>query len=149
MKRNWILLAALAAFFVGRHIFRKQETIRSLNVNVSKIDFNKKNMALVVFVRIINPGNAPVQVNAIVGDIIWKDTYGAVLDYRQPVTIDPLGERTIQIPIKMNVNFVTLLTDLVMGKTKGMLTGKFEIKGSVNAEGFVVPLIYSQEIKLM
>jgi hypothetical protein len=150
MKNKFGLLAiAAAVFLAGRQIFRKQETIRALNVNISKIDFNKKDLTFVVFVRIINPGNAPIRVNAVVGDIIWKDVYGAVLDYRNPVTIDPLGERTLQIPIKMNVNLVQLIQDLMMGKTKGLLTGKFEIKGSVNAEGFVVPLVYSQEVKIM
>ena len=138
----------VVAFLIARAVVNKSQAVKSLNVNISKIDFNKKDLTFVVFVRLINPGNAPIRINAIVGDIIWKGTYGAVLDYRTPIELKALEERTIQIPIKMNADLYTLILDLVMGKTKGMLTGLFEIKGNVNAEGLVVPFTYSKEIKV-
>jgi hypothetical protein len=138
----------VVAFLIARAVVNKSQAVKSLNVNISKIDFNKKDLTFVVFVRLINPGNAPIRINAIVGDIIWKGTYGAVLDYRTPIELKALEERTIQIPIKMNADLYTLILDLVMGKTKGMLTGLFEIKGNVNAEGLVVPFVYSKEIKI-
>lgn len=138
----------VVAFLIARAVVNKQQAVKSLNVNISKIDFNKKDLTFVVFVRLINPGNAPIRINAIVGDIIWKGTYGAVMDYRTPIELKSLEERTIQIPIKMNADLYTLILDLIMGKTKGMLTGLFEIKGNVNAEGLVVPFTYSKEIKI-
>ena len=138
----------VVAFLIARAVVNKQQAVKSLNVNISKIDFNKKDLTFVVFVRLINPGNAPIRINAVVGDIIWKGTYGAVLDYRTPIELKSLEERTIQIPIKMNADLYTLILDLIMGKTKGMLTGLFEIKGNVNAEGLVVPFTYSKEIKI-
>jgi LEA14-like dessication related protein len=138
----------VVAFLIARAVVNKQQAVKSLNVNISKIDFNKKDLTFVVFVRLINPGNAPIRINAIVGDIIWKGTYGAVMDYRTPIELKSLEERTIQIPIKMNADLYTLILDLIMGKTKGMLTGLFEIKGNVNAEGLVVPFVYSKEIKV-
>jgi LEA14-like dessication related protein len=138
----------VVAFLIARAVVNKQQAVKSLNVNISKIDFNKKDLTFVVFVRLINPGNAPIRINAIVGDIIWKGTYGAVMDYRTPIELKSLEERTIQIPIKMNADLYTLILDLIMGKTKGMLTGLFEIKGNVNAEGLVVPFTYSKEIKV-
>ena len=138
----------VVAFLIARAVVNKQQAVKSLNVNISKIDFNKKDLTFVVFVRLINPGNAPIRINAIVGDIIWKGTYGAVMDYRTPIELKSLEERTIQIPIKMNADLYTLILDLIMGKTKGMLTGLFEIKGNVNAEGLVVPFVYSKEIKI-
>jgi hypothetical protein len=138
----------VVAFLIARAVVNKSQAVKSLNVNITKIDFNKKDLTFVVFVRLINPGNAPIRISAIVGDIIWKGTYGAVLDYRTPIELKALEERTIQIPIKMNADLYTLILDLVMGKTKGMLTGLFEIKGNVNAEGLVTPFNYSKEIKI-
>ena len=150
MKKNWTyyILGGLGLFAIGRFIINKKQAIKSLNVNISKIDFNKKDLTFVVFVRIINPGNAPLTINAIVGDVIWKGTYGAVLDYRTPITLKALEERTIQVPVKMNADLYTLILDLIMGKGKGILTGLFEIKGNVNAEGLVFPFEYKKEIKV-
>ena len=150
MNKNWTyyILGGLGLYAISRFVINKKQAIRSLNVNVSKIDFNKKDLTFVVFVRIINPGNATMNINAIVGDIIWKGTYGAVMDYRTPIEIKPLEERTIQVPIKMNADLYSLIFDLIMGKGKGILTGLFEIKGNVNAEGLVFPFEYKKEIKV-
>jgi LEA14-like dessication related protein len=149
MKRNQNLyLIGGAVLVLGAIVLRKSTAVKSLNVNVTKIDFNKKDRTFVVFVRLINPANAQITINSIVGDVIWRGTYGATMDYRIETIIPPSGEKTIQIPVKMNLEFITLLADLVKDKAK-ILNGTFEIKGVVNAEGLVVPLEYKKEIKLI
>jgi LEA14-like dessication related protein len=150
MKKNYIVvgLIGLGLFLVGRKVLRKGEAIKNLNVNISKVDFNKKDRTFVVFLRVINPSNAPMQISSVVGDVIWRGTYGATLDYRIPVTIDPLGEKTLQIPVKMNLDFVNVILDLIANKSKA-LNGKFEVKGSINAEGLVFPFTYVNDIKLI
>lgn len=145
---NKYILLGGGAILLGSLILRKSTAIKSLNVNVTKIDFNKKDKTFVVFVRIINPGNADIRVDSIVGDVIWRDTYGATMDYRIPTSIPKLGEKTIQIPVKMNLELVTLLADLVKNKSQ-VLNGKFEIKGTINAEGMVFPFNYEKNIKLI
>lgn len=149
-KGNYIgwLAAAGGLFLIGRHFFRKSEAVKSLNVNVTKIDFNKSDRTFVVFVRLVNPSNGTITIKSIVGDVIWKGTYGAILDYRTITELKPLEERVIQIPVKLNLELVTLLTDLLSNKFKNLLNGKFEIKGNVNAEGFVVPFEYAKTINL-
>ena len=151
MKKNLIgyIAGAGALFLIGRFFLRKGEAVKSLNVNVTKVDFNRKDMTFVVFVRIINPANAPIKIQSIVGDVYWKGTAGAVLDYRTPIIIKSLESVTIQVPVKLNLELVTLVTDLLSGKYKDILSGKFEINGTINAEGLVFPFTYSQIINLI
>lgn len=139
--------AIVGGLLILRQIMRKNEAIKSLNVNVTKVDYNQKDKTFVVFVRIINPANAPIRIASIVGDVLWKGTAGAVMDYRTQTTIGPNEEKTIQIPIKLNLELLTLVTDLLTKKLKDVVTGKFEIKAVVNAEGLVVPFEYSKDIK--
>jgi LEA14-like dessication related protein len=147
-KGNNLIIIGGAVLILGAVVLRKSTAVKSLNVNVTKIDFNKKDRTFVVFVRIINPANADITIDSIVGDVIWRGTYGAVMDYRIKTTIEANAERVIQIPVKMNLEFVTLLGDLIKNKAQ-VLNGLFEIKGVVNAEGIVAPLNYKKEIKLI
>jgi LEA14-like dessication related protein len=150
MKKNIInyVIGGGIVIAIASVILKKSTAIKNLNVNVTKIDFNKKDKTFVVFVRIINPSNASIKIDSIVGDVIWKGTYGATMDYRVPTTIDATGEKTIQIPVKMNLEFVTLLGDLIKQKAE-FLNGIFEIKGVINAERMVFPFTYKKEIKLI
>jgi LEA14-like dessication related protein len=150
MKKQWlwVLGAGAGLFLVGKFLFRKKEAIKNLNVNVTKIDWNKQNKNIVVDVRLINPSNAPIVIKSIVADVIWKGTTGATIDYRQPFTLNSLESKTISLPVKLNLELVTIITDLLGGKLKDIINGKFELKGSVNAEGLVVPFTYSKDISL-
>lgn len=142
-----ILLTGGLVFLVGRQLLRKGEAIKSLNVNVTKVDFNKTDKAFVVFVRIINPANAKISIKSIVGDILWNGTYGATMSYLKETEIGAGEERTIQIPVKPNLDWVNLITE-VLTKGKQAFNGTFEIKGVVNAEGLVVPFTYKNTIKI-
>lgn len=150
MKKQWlwVLGAGAGLFLAGKFLFRKKEAIKSLNVNVTKIDWNKQNKNIVVDVRLINPSNAPIDIKSIVADVIWKGTSGATIDYRQPFTLKALESKTIILPVKLNLELVTLVSDLLGGKLKDITSGKFELKGFVNAEGLVVPFTYSKDISL-
>jgi LEA14-like dessication related protein len=142
-----ILITGGLLLVVGRQLLRKGEAIKSLNVNVTKVDFNKKDKAFVVFVRIINPANSPINIKSIVGDVLWNGTYGATRSYLKETEIKPNEERTIQIPVKPNLDWVTVITNIVL-QGKKALNGTFEIKGVVNAEGLVVPFTYKNTIKI-
>lgn len=150
MQINKILLAGgagLGLLFLIRAFMRKGEAIKSLNVNVSKVDFNRKDKTFVIFVRLINPANASVTIKSIVGDVFWNGTTAATIDFRNETKIGPNEEKTIQIPVKMNITLLSLVTDLITKKIKDVISGKFEVKAVVNAEGFVVPFNYVNEIK--
>jgi len=142
-----ILIGGGILLLIGRQALRKGEAIKSLNVNVTKVDYNKKDKAFVVFVRIINPANAKITIKSIVGDILWNGTYGATLSYLKETVIGAGEERTIQIPVKPNLDWVNLITE-VLKKGKDAFNGTFEIKGVVNAEGLVVPFTYKNTIKI-
>lgn len=144
-----ILGLAALAFIAVKSVFQKGEAVKNLNVNISKIDFNKKSNTFVVFVRVLNPSNAPITISSIVGDVFWKGSAGATLNYMTPVTIKSLEERTIQIPVELNLDLATIIFEFFTKKIKEALTGKFEVRGSVNAEGLVFPFEYSKEIKLI
>ena len=142
-----VLLGGAGLFYIGRYLLRKGEAIKNLNVNVVGVDFNKANFGFVVKVRIINPSNAPINIKSIVADALWNNTYAATITYLTPFELKPLEERTIQLPVKANLEWYTLLLDVVM-KGKQALNGTFELKGSVNAEGLVVPLEYKNTFKI-
>lgn len=143
-----VILGGAGLFLVSRFFLRKGEAIKSLNVNVTGVDFNKSNFSFVVKVRLINPSNAKLTVKSIVADAIWNGTYAATLTYLQPFELKPLEERTIQIPVKANLDWYNLVLDVVT-KGKKALNGTFELKGTVNAEGLVVPLEYKNTFKIM
>jgi LEA14-like dessication related protein len=136
----------LAVGAISYFLFRKKEAIQALNVNVTKIDYNKARRSVVVYVRLINPSNASLFVRSIVADVFWKGSAGATIDYRVPFELKPLEEKTIELPVKLNLELVSIITDLLTGKLKEAISGKFELKGFVNAEGLVVPLEYSKDI---
>ena len=140
-----ILAAGAAAYF----LLQKKEAIKALNVNVTKLDFNRSTKNIVVFVRMINPSNASLSVKSIVADVYWKGSAGATIDYRQPFVLKPLEEKIIELPVKLNLELVTIITSLLTGKIKEAISGKFELNGNVNAEGLVVPLQYSKEISFV
>ena len=135
------------ALVVIRQLMRKGEAIKNLNVNVSKVDFNRAEKTFVIFVRCINPSNAAVTIRSIVGDVFWNGTTAATLDFRNETKIGPGEERVLQIPVKMNLTLLSLVTDLLTKKLKDVVNGKFEVKAVVNAEGLVVPFTYSQDIR--
>jgi len=97
----------------------------------------------------INPSNASLSVKSIVADVFWKGSAGATIDYRQPFVLKPLEEKTIELPVKLNLELLTIVTSLLTGKFKEAISGKFELNGNVNAEGLVVPLQYSKEISFV
>lgn len=142
-----VILTGSALFLLGRQLLRKGEAIKSLNVNVTKVDYNKADKSFVVFVRIINPANSSIRIKSIVGDVLWNNTYGATLSYLKETIIGATEERTIQIPVKPNLDWLSVIKD-VFTKGKEALNGTFEIKGTVNAEGLVVPFTYKKDIKI-
>jgi len=142
------LIGTGAALLAVRFFFRKGQTAKNLNVNVTKVDFNQKNKTFVVFVRIINPGNAAIKINSIVADVKWNGTTSGTLDYRQPVTIGANEEKTLQIPVKTNLELLNLLTDILTKKVKDIVNGTFELTGVVNAEGLIINFDYSKKINL-
>lgn len=150
MKNKGLIIGGgiLAAGAIAYFVFRKKEAIESLNVNVVKIDYNKKSKTFVVSVRIINPANAKVSVKSIVGDVIWNDNYGATIDFRQPFVLQPLQDKTIDLPIKMNLDLINVVKDLLTKPVNEMLEGTFKIDAKINAEGLVVPFKYEKKIKL-
>lgn len=143
-----VLLGGTALVLAGRFLFRKGEAVKSLNVNVTGVDFNKSNMSFVVKVRLINPSNAKLSVKSIVADVIWNNTYAATINYNQPFELKPTEERIIQVPVKANLEWYTLLLDVIT-KGKKALNGTFEMKGVVNAEGLVVPLEYKKTFQIV
>ena len=136
----------ITAYF-AKKLMDKGQAIKNLNVNVSKVDFNTKDKTFVVFVRLINPSNASITVQSIVGDVFWNGTTAATLDFRNKTVIGINEEKSIQIPIKMNLTLISLVTDLLTKKIKDVIQGVFEIKGVVNAEGLIVPFEYKNDIK--
>jgi LEA14-like dessication related protein len=152
MAKNTLLIGTsifAGALLIGRALLRKGEAIKALNVNVTGMDFNKKEKTFVVKVRLINPANASIKIKSIVGDVIWKGSYAAVIDFRNEFILKSNEERTIDLPIKLNLELATVVADLIFGKFKEALNGKFEIKANVNAEGLVVPFEYAKDFKLV
>lgn len=151
MKNKGILIGAgvVAVGAVAYYVYQKKGAVTSLNVNVTKVDFNSKTKNIVVFLRLINPSNASLKVKSIVADVIWKGSAGATIDYRVPFTLNSLEEKTIELPVKLNLDLLTIVSSFLTGKIKDAISGKFELKGNVNAEGLIVPIEYSKDISFV
>lgn len=152
MAKNTLLIGGgilATALLIGRAILQKGEAVKALNVNVTGLDFNKKERTFIVKLRLINPANAALKIKSIVGDVIWKGSAAATIDYRNEFTLKSNEERIINLPIKLNLELATVVTDLIFGKFKDALSGKFEIDANVNAEGLVVPFKYEKTVKLL
>lgn len=153
MATNKVILGTgivAAILLIARGFMRKSEAIKALNVNVTTIDFNKKERTFIVKLRLINPANSQIRIRSIVGDVLWKGSAAATIDYRNEFVLKPNEERTIDIPVKLNLSLATIVTDLINGKgVKDALTGKFEIKAFVNAEGLVTPFNYEKDFKFV
>jgi LEA14-like dessication related protein len=152
MATNKIILGTgivAAIILIARGVLRKGEAIKALNVNVVTMDFNKKEKTFVVKLRLINPANASIRIKSIVGDVLWKGNAAATIDYRNEFILRPNEERTIDLPIKLNLSLATVVSDLIFGKAKDALNGKFQIKAFVNAEGLVTPFEYEKDFKLV
>jgi LEA14-like dessication related protein len=151
MKNKGIIIggAVVAAGAAAYYIYQKKSAVTALNVNISKVDFNKQSKKIVVFLRLINPSNASLSIKSIVADVIWKGSAGATIDYRVPFVLKSLEEKTIELPVKLNLDLLTVVSSFLTGKLKDAVSGKFELKGSVNAEGLVVPINYSKDISFV
>jgi LEA14-like dessication related protein len=147
-KAVLILPVLLIGGLIAKKIFSKVQTLKALNYNITKIDFNKKDKTIVVFLRLINAGNEIIKIKNIVANILWKGTNSATIDYRNEIELKANEEQTIQIPIKLNLSFAELVLNLIKDKTK-ILNGTFEIQGTINGEGLVVPLVYKRDLKLI
>lgn len=147
-KAVLIIPVVLIGGLIAKKIFSKVQTLKALNYNISKIDFNKKDKTIVVFLRLINAGNEVLRIKNIVANILWKGSNAATIDYRNEIELKANEEQTIQIPIKLNLSFAELVLALIKDKTK-ILNGTFEIQGTINAEGLVVPLVYKRDLKLI
>lgn len=147
-KTGIAIIAAGLAYVLYRG-FQKTTAVKSLNWNITGVDFNQKDRTLVVKLRLINPANASIKIRSIVGDCIFRGEYIATIDYREPIELKGNEERTLLLAIKPNISLVNIIADLLTQKTKTALSGKFEIKGTINAENLVVPFDYTNDIKLV
>jgi LEA14-like dessication related protein len=147
-KAIFPILATGALFLVGRRFFQKGIAAKNLNINVSKVDFNKQNKSFVLFIRVINPSNADINLKNVVGDCFWNGTAIATVEYLQP-TVFKAGETvTLQIPVKLNLTALSLITDLITN-VKKVINGTFEFKGVLNAENLVIPIDYKNKFSLI
>lgn len=147
-NKTGIVLAIGAIGYVLYRTWQKGTAIKSLNWNFSGIDFNRADKTFVLKLRLVNPANASIRIRSIVADVRWKGTAAAIVDYRNELVLQPNEERTLQLAIRPNLDLATIISDLISNKTKA-LNGEMEVKGSINAEGLVVPIEYKQTIKLV
>jgi LEA14-like dessication related protein len=139
---------ALGLFFAARKLFSKFTTAKSLNYNITKVDFNKNDRTFVVFLRLVNPANSSITLNSVVGDVFWNATNIATIDFRRPTTLNPNEQIVIQLPIKLNLSATTLIFDLLARGLK-FVNGVFEVKGVINAENLVLPLEYKNTLNII
>jgi LEA14-like dessication related protein len=139
---------ALGLFFAARKLFSKFTTAKSLNYNITKVDFNKNDKTFVVFLRLVNPANSSITLNSVVGDVFWNGTNIATIDFRRPTTLNPNEQIVIQLPIRLNLSATTLIFDLLSRGVK-FVNGVFEVKGVINAENLVLPLEYKNTLNII
>ena len=135
-------LFGLLAYF-GIKYARKGFGAKVLNVKIRSIRLQPISKAALI-VEIINQSSAAISFNSITLDLLINDFAISTLNYQQNTTIRANDSVQINIPFKINpLEGAQFLADLLLSKNKPKV---ININGSINGEGFVIPVDIKQSL---
>ena len=130
---GFIMLAALAAG-VGIYFMNKGTAAKNLRFIADGIKIQK---GVILFtLKIFNGSNSPINIDSIIGDLIFQDSAVGVVSYQTPTTIQGNSEKRISFKITPDLTGVgKAIFNLLLSKEKKKYN--FIFKGVVNAEGLI------------
>lgn len=127
------MLAALAAG-VGIYFYNKGTAAKNLRFIADGIKIQK---GVILFtLKIFNVSNSPINIDSIVGDLIFKGSTVGVISYQTPTTIAGNSEKRINFKITPDLTGVGMaIYNFIKSTDKKKMDLVF--KGVVNAEGLI------------
>ena len=136
----YILLAgAYAAYFFTK----KGIAAKNLNVKIRSLKLDPISQAAVI-IEIINPTDYPITFNSIVCDLSLDNNAVSTLSVQKTTTIQGNKSLEVALPIKLNgFEILMFIKDFITAKGK---IKKVALSGSINGEGFIIPVKIEQNI---
>jgi len=129
--------------YLGFKYAKKGFAAKVLNTKIRSIRLNPISKAALI-VEIINPSSTPVSFNSITLDLLVDGFALSTLNYQKPTTVDGNNSIQINIPFKINpLEGVQFLASFLTNKNKTKIVA---VSGSINGEGFVIPVDIKQTI---
>lgn len=130
--------AYIAFFFTKKGIAAK-----NLNVKIRTLKLDPINQAAVI-IEIINPTDYDITFNSIVCDLSLNNNAVCTLSVQKTTTIQGNKAIEIDLPIKLNgFEILMFIKDFITAKGK---IKKVSLSGSINGEGFIIPISIEQNI---
>jgi LEA14-like dessication related protein len=142
MKKVLPFILLAAAYFAFKFT-RKGIAAKNLNVKIRNLKLSPIDQAAVIL-EIINPTNFDISFNSIVTDLSLNGSAVSTLSLQRNTTI--AGNKSIEIalPIKLNgFEILMFIKDFIAAKGK---LKQVKLTGSVNGEGFIIPINIEQNI---
>jgi LEA14-like dessication related protein len=135
-------ILGLLAYF-GFKYAKKGLAAKVLNVKVRSIRLQPLSKAALI-VEVINPTSTPISFDSITLDLLLNGFALSTLNYQKNTLIDANNSVQINIPFKINpLEGVQFLASFLLTKNKAK---NIELAGSINGEGFVIPVSIKQTI---
>lgn len=138
----FILLAG--AYFAFKFA-KKGIAAKNLNVKIRSLKLDPISAAGVI-VEIINPTDYAISFNSIVLDLIIDNNAISTISLQRSYTIQ--GNKAIEVvlPVKLNgFEILLFIKDFLTNKGK---IKKIALNGSINGEGFIIPVKIEQNISI-
>lgn len=137
------LLFLGGAFVIWKYFSKGYVATKVLNIKVRGLKLNPISQAGVI-VDIVNPSDQSLSFNSMSFDAIIDGYSVGSLNYLKAGTINANASTSITLPIQINpLESATFLAYLVSNKFK---VKTISLKGTVNGEGFAIPIDITQSI---
>jgi hypothetical protein len=135
-------ILGLLAYF-GLRFAKKGFTAKVLNIKIRSIRLQPISKAGLI-VEIINPTSTKISFDSITLDLLVNSFPLSTLNYQKNTLIDSNNSVQINIPFKINpLEGIQFLTNFLTTKNK---TKTIAVQGSINGEGFVIPVDIKQTL---
>ena len=144
MNKYLKLLAYLGLGYYAYRFFAKGFVAsKILNIKVRNLNLRPINKASIV-VELINPSSQTLRWDSMSFDVSIDDFAIGSLNYLKSGVISANSSTTINLPIQINP--VESLTFVAYLAKQNFKVKTISLKGSVNGEGFVIPVSVTQSI---
>lgn len=133
----------IAGAYVAYFFTKKGIAAKNLNVKIRSLKLDPISQAAVI-IEIINPTNYPISFNSIVCDLKLDGNAVSTLSVQKLTTIAGNKSVEVALPIKLNgFEILMFIKDFITAKGK---IKKVALSGSINGEGFIIPVNIEQTI---
>lgn len=133
----------IGAAYIAFYFSKKGIAAKNLNVKIRSLKLDPISQAAVI-IEIINPTNFDISFNSIVCDLKLDGNAVSTLSVQKLTNI--AGNKSIEValPIKLNgFEILMFIKDFITAKGK---IKKVALSGSINGEGFIIPVNIEQTI---